>query len=99
MKYQEQSKAARFQSNYRWLVLVSVMFTLLFLSSHAHATDLLLNTMGDVKETLEGTGKKWIVLIDFAISLGVFAATKKPFVFFSVLGVLLAVSGIGVLIK
>jgi len=99
MKYPEQSKAARFQSNYRWLVLAGVMFTLLFLSCHAHATDLLAGTMNDVKDTVTGTGKKWIVAIDFALSLGAFAMTKKPFVFFSTLGVLLAISGMSVFIS
>lgn len=99
MKYQEQSKAARFPSNYRWIVLMGVMFTLLFLSCHAHATDLLAGTMNDVKDTVTGTGKKWIVAIDFALSLGAFAMTKKPFVFFSTLGVLLAISGMSAFIS
>src|SRR3990167_2155393 len=98
MKHQERSKAATlFLSNYRWIVLMGVTFTLLFLSCHAHATDLLAGTMNDVKDTVTGTGKKWIVAIDFALSLGAFAMTKKPFVFFSTLGVLLAISGIGIL--
>lgn len=87
------------QTNDRWVILFGVMFALLFLSCNAHATDLLANTMGDVKDTIQGTGKKWIVAIDFAISLGAFAMTKKPFVFFSSLGVLLAISGIGILIS
>jgi hypothetical protein len=99
MKYQEQSKAAKFQNNYRWLVLAGVMVTLLFLSCHAHAEDLLVGTMNDVKDTVTGTGRKWIVAIDFALSLGAFAMTKKPFVFFSTLGVLLAISGMSAFLK
>ena len=78
--------------------LVLFLITAL-LTQHAHATDLLAGTMTDVSQTLTGTGKKWIILIDFAVSLGAFAMTKKPFVFFSTLGVLLAISGIGVIIQ
>ena len=85
-------------SNYRLAILMGILLAMVFLSSNAHATDLLANTMGDVSDTLKGTGKKWIILIDFAISLGAFAMTKKPFVFFSSLGVLLAISSIGILI-
>ena len=100
MKHQLQSKAARsIQANYRLLVLIGVMFSLLFLSRYAHAADLLANTMGDVKETVTGTGKKWIVAIDFALSLGAFAMTKKPFVFFSTMGVLLAISALGTFLQ
>lgn len=86
------------QSNYRWIVLIGAVLALMFLSNHAHATDLLAGTMTDVKETIQGTGKKWMVAIDFAISLGAFAMTKKPFVFFSTLGVLLAISALGAFI-
>ena len=92
----------RFKSNqhpYRLLMLISVMGVLLCLSCYVHATDLLANTMGDVKDTITGTGKKWIIVIDFVVSLGAFAMTKKPFVFFSTLGVLLALSGIGAIIS
>lgn len=100
MKHQSQLKAARsIKTNYRWLVLIGVMFSMIFLSRYAHATDLLANTMGDVKDTVTGTGKKWIVAIDFALSLGAFAMTKKPFVFFSTLGVLLAISAMGTFIQ
>lgn len=100
MKYQSRPVIATLSKNSeRWAMLIGIMLTLLFLSCNAHATDLLANTMGDVKDTIQGTGKKWIVAIDFAISLGAFAMTKKPFVFFSSLGVLLAISGIGILIS
>lgn len=100
MHYQPRQKVVMLsQTNDRWVILIGVMLALLFLSCNAHATDLLANTMGDVKDTIQGTGKKWIVAIDFAISLGAFAMTKKPFVFFSSLGVLLAISGIGILIS
>lgn len=100
MQYQTRSEVVRLsQFNYRWIILIAAMCTLLFLSCNAHAADLLANTMGDVKDTITGTGKKWIIAIDFAISLAAFAMTKKPFVFFSSLGVLLAISGIGTLIS
>src|SRR3990167_8077916 len=100
MHYQPKQEVVMLsQPNDRWVILIGIMLTLLFLSCNAHATDLLANTMGDVKDTIQGTGKKWIVAIDFAISLGAFAMTKKPFVFFSSLGVLLAISGIGILIS
>lgn len=99
MRSQKRAESAWINnSNYRMGILIGVMFAMLFLSCNAHAADLLANTMGDVSDTLKGTGKKWITLIDFAVSLGAFAMTKKPFVFFSTLGVLLAISGIGILI-
>tara|TARA_R110000868_G_scaffold368790_3_gene631927 strand:+ start:112 stop:411 length:300 start_codon:yes stop_codon:yes gene_type:complete len=99
MLYREKPNTAKYEINLQLLALIGVMFIFLFFSSHAHATDLLAGTMNDVKDTVTGTGKKWIVAIDFALSLGVFAMTKKPFVFFSTLGVLLAISGMSAFIS
>jgi hypothetical protein len=63
-------------SNCKFIIAVGLTLTMFFLSCNANASDLLANTMGDVKDTLNGTGKKWIVMIDAAISLGAFAMTK-----------------------
>lgn len=97
MKSLRQSKAARFiGSNYLLFVMFGTLVTLFLYSNHAHATDLLANTLtGDVKDTINGAGKKWAVLIDLGISIGAFIMTKKPLVFFSVFGVLLAISAAG----
>ena len=80
-------------------VFIGVVISMLFVTGKAHAADLLANTMGDVNDTMTGVGKKWVILIDFVISLGSFVMTKKPLVFFSVLAVTLAISAVGVLIK
>lgn len=93
MKSLKWLKAAKSTNSYYSLVLVTTVITLFLTSNHAHATDLLANTLtSDVKDTINGTGRKWAVLIDLGISSGAFIMTKKPLVFFSVFGVLLAIS-------
>lgn len=71
-----------------------VFTTLMLISNHVFATDLLAGTDADIKETMTGTGKHWLLWIDGAISLATFAYTKKPMVFFSVLGVLLFITAL-----
>lgn len=74
------------------VVSLTLFTTLLILSNHVFATDLLKGTDADLKDIMGGTGKNWLLWIDGAISLGMFAYTKKPMVFFSVLGVLLFIT-------
>lgn len=97
MQNLRRSKAAKSISNYYLLLaMFGTVATLVLFSNHAHAADLLANTLtSDVKDTINGTGKKWAVLIDLGISIGAFIMTKKPLVFFSVFGVLLAISAAG----
>ena len=72
-----------------------MIFGLFFLSRTVFAgtsDDLLLNTTSQALSTINGTGRNWAYIIDGAISLGAFAKTKNPFVFFSVLAVALGIT-------
>lgn len=83
-------------NNERWrLILILVIFTaLFFISRHAVAADLLAGTDADIKDTMQGTGKHWMLWIDGGVSLASFAYTKKPMVFFSVLGISLFITAL-----
>jgi hypothetical protein len=81
-------------SRVKFVLMLGLLVSLLLLSSHVFATDLLLNTDKDIKDTITGTGRKWLIWIDGAISLGAFIYTKKPVVFFSVLGVCLFITAL-----
>lgn len=74
--------------------MLGLLVTSLLLSNYVFATDLLAGTDTDIKDTVTGTGKKWLLWIDGAISLGAFVYTKKPVVFFSVLGVSLFITAL-----
>lgn len=65
---------------------------MLFFYNYANATDLLSGTTGDVMDTMKGSGRNWAYIVDGAISLGAFAKTKNPFVFFSVLAVAVGIT-------
>lgn len=58
----------------------------------AGGDDLLAGTTTQALATINGSGRYWVYIIDAAISLGAFAKTKNPFVFFSVLGVALFIT-------
>jgi len=72
-------------------MLFSALF---FISQHVFAADLLEGTDKDIKDTMEKTGKHWLLWIDGGISLASFAYTKKPMVFFSVLGICLFITAL-----
>jgi len=75
------------------LIALSVLFVgLILIATHAQAKDLLDGTTADVLDTMKGKGRNWAYIIDGAISLGAFAKTKNPFVFFSVLAVAVAMT-------
>lgn len=78
-----------FKNTYVKLSIVAGLFvSFLLVTDLVFAQDLLLNAgTGDLKDTLNGNAKKWAYFIDGGISLASFAYTKKPIVFFSVLGV------------
>lgn len=69
-----------------------ILIGMLGITCDAYATDLLAGTTGDVIDTMKGAGKHWAIIIDGAISLGAFAMTKKPTVFFSVLAISIAMT-------
>jgi len=54
--------------------------------------DLLAGTTTQALSTINQSGRNWAYIIDGAISLGAFAKTKNPFVFFSVLAVALGIT-------
>ena len=61
-------------------------------SVFAVGDDLLEGTTTQALATINKTGRNWAYIIDGAISLGAFAKTKNPFVFFSVLAVALGIT-------
>ena len=75
-------------------VILRLSFVLgaIFIACDANAKDLLQGTTGDVIDTMNGSGKHWAIIVDGAISLGAFAMTKKPTVFFSVLAISVAMT-------
>jgi len=73
-------------------ISISIMILGCIIVNDVYATDLLANTTADAVDTLKGKGKTWLYIIDFAVASGAFVMTKKPTVFFSVLGVAVAIS-------
>lgn len=71
---------------------IFVLLGMLSITCDVYAVDLLAGTTGDVIDTMKGAGKHWAIIIDGAISLGAFAMTKKPTVFFSVLAISIAMT-------
>jgi hypothetical protein len=61
-------------------------------SAFADSNDLLAGTTTQALSTINQSGRNWAYIIDGAISLGAFAKTKNPFVFFSVLAVALGIT-------
>lgn len=74
--------------------LLIVFTALMLISNSVFALDLLAGTDADIKDTMTGTGKHWLLWIDGGISLASFAYTKKPMVFFSVLGISLFITAL-----
>lgn len=70
-----------------------MVFLLLLAVNHIYAADLLAGTTADAIDTAKGSGRNWMYIVDGATSIGAFWATKKPAVFFSVLGIALAITG------
>lgn len=74
--------------------LLIIFVTLMMISNAVFAVDLLAGTDADIKDTMTGTGKHWLLWIDGGISLAAFAYSKKPMVFFSVLGISLFITAL-----
>lgn len=81
-------------SRLKFLILLGLITAFMLISNHVFAKDLLAGTDADIKDTMTGTGKNWMLWIDGGISLASFAYTKKPIVFFSVLGVSLFITAL-----
>ncbi len=73
---------------------VGIFIGVFFISQIAFAdsNDLLAGTTTQALSTINQSGRNWAYIIDGAISLGAFAKTKNPFVFFSVLAVALGIT-------
>jgi hypothetical protein len=82
------------ESRLKTFIFLGLIVTLVLLSNYAFATDLLAGTDADIKDTMQGTGKHWMLWIDGGISLASFAYSKKPIVFFSVLGISLFITAL-----
>lgn len=60
----------------------------------AFATDLLAGTTADMEETLTHTGRKWMILIDFALAGALYIKTKNVMLFLGVLVISIAITSI-----
>jgi hypothetical protein len=74
------------------LTKIFLLVGIMLIATNVEAKDLMPNTMTDALDTMKGSGRSWAYIIDGAISLGAFAKTKNPFVFFSVLAVAIAMT-------
>jgi hypothetical protein len=81
-------------SSFRLFAKLGIILGLFFISKSVFAMgdDLLEGTTTQALATINKTGRNWAYIIDGAISLGAFAKTKNPFVFFSVLAVALGIT-------
>lgn len=79
---------------WRVILMLTLLVSCILLSNYVFAADLLEGTDADIKDTMTGTGKHWLLWIDGGISLASFAYTKKPMVFFSVLGISLFITAL-----
>lgn len=89
-------KITAYSSNpfFRVITKVGILVGLIFISRivYADSNDLLAGTTTQALSTINQSGRNWAYIIDGAISLGAFAKTKNPFVFFSVLAVALGIT-------
>ena len=76
-----------------WLKFIFILSVMIG-SRHAFATDLLENTTQDTEDTLTGTGRKWLILIDFAVASALYIKTKNVMVFLGVLVITIAITNI-----
>ena len=75
--------------------LVRLTLCLLLLCSAQYvlaSTDLLAGTLGDVHATMEGTGRRWIFLIEGVSALIAYRSTKNIYVLGSVIAVALFIN-------
>jgi len=76
-----------------WLKVMLILAVMLG-CRQALATDLLEGTTDDMKETLEGSGRKWLILIDFALAAAMYIKTKNVMMFLGVLVITIAITNI-----
>ena len=90
------NKATLLFSSEKTKLWLKVMFILAMMAGcrQALATDLLAHTTDDMQETLEGTGRKWLILIDFALAAALYVKTKNVMMFLGVLVITIAITNI-----
>jgi len=76
-----------------WLKVMLVL-TVMLGCREALADDLLANTTQDMEDTLTGTGRKWLILIDFALAAALYIKTKNVMLFLGVLVISIAITSI-----
>jgi hypothetical protein len=81
------NKLALNESWVKAVLILAIVSALLFVSNHVFATDLLAGTDTDIKDTLKGTGRHWILYFDGIAAVIGFIGRKNPAVFGSILAV------------
>lgn len=76
-----------------WLK-VFLLLALIVGVRQAFATDLLDGTTTDAEDTVQGSGRKWLILADFVFACAAYIKTKNAFVFIGVLVVTIAITTI-----
>ncbi len=67
--------------------LLIICIILILISNHVFAKDLLAGTDTDIKDTMKGTGKNWLYILDGGAALLLFIERHNPKIFMSILGV------------
>ncbi len=73
---------------------VMVILALVMGFRQVFAADLLANTTQDMEDTLNGTGRKWLILIDFALASALYIKIKNVMLFLGVLVISIAITSI-----
>lgn len=74
-------------------VMMLATFIILLIASHyAYAVDLLAGTDTDIKDTIAGTGRHWLLYIDGIAALLMFAMRKNVMVLGSILVITLFIN-------
>ncbi len=89
-------KVSKYQNSFclKAIGKIGLFIVSIFISEivFAEVNDLLSGTTTQALATMNNSGRYWAYIIDFAVSLGAFAKTKNPFIFFSVLAVALGIT-------
>lgn len=72
----------------KFLIMLGLFLGIALLSNHVFATDLLAGTDTDIKDTLTGTGRHWILYYDgIAVALAFVTGQKNPKLFGSIVAI------------
>lgn len=77
-----------------WLKVLFIFVVMLGCRQALAGTDLLAGTTADMEETLTHTGRKWMILIDFALAGALYIKTKNVMLFLGVLVISIAITSI-----